>query len=74
MLTIFSKDNCGYCVNAKRFLDQHKIKYEEINIAKDPDAMEFLREQGHKTVPQIYKGDILIGGYTELLEKQEMVL
>lgn len=74
MLTIFSKDNCGYCISAKRFLDQHKIKYEEINIAKDPDAMEFLQKQGHRTVPQIYNGDILIGGYDDLIQKQSMVL
>jgi glutaredoxin len=74
MLTIFSKDNCGYCISAKKFLDQHHVKYEEVNVNKDSEALEYIRERGHRTVPQIYNGDILIGGYDDLMQKKEMVL
>lgn len=74
MLTIYSKPNCGFCHRAKRFLDQHHVKYEEVDVAHDEEAMNFFRKQGHRTVPQIYNGDILIGGYNDLMKKKEMVL
>ena len=53
MLTIYSKNNCGYCVQAKAFLKNKDIPFEEVNIEEDTDQMQFILSEGHRTMPQI---------------------
>ena len=63
MLTIYSKNNCGYCVQAKSLLKNNDIPYEEINIEVDADQMQFILSEGHRTMPQIYKdGKLFVEG------------
>ena len=68
MITVYSKNNCPYCVNAKQFLQNKNINYQEVNIENDAQARAFILEQGHKSVPQIYVGDRLLvsGGWQGL--------
>lgn len=56
MLTVYSKNNCSYCVKLKNRLDSWGIQYEEVNIEKDTNAKNFVVEQGHRTVPILYNG------------------
>jgi glutaredoxin len=62
-------------VQAKNYLTQKNIPFTEIKIDEDAEAKEFILEQGHRTVPQIYLGTTLFvqGGYqglTKLTEDQ----
>lgn len=68
MITIYSKDLCPYCDGAKAYLTKIGQEYEEINVTNDMDKKLWLKEQGHRTVPQIYYKDQLFveGGYTGL--------
>lgn len=68
MLTIYSKNNCGYCVQAKAFLKNKDIPFEEVNIEEDADQMQFILSEGHRTMPQIYhNGKLFVeGGYQGL--------
>ena len=68
MLTIYSKNNCPYCVQAKNYLKSKNINFQEINIEQDSESREFIQAQGHRTVPQIYMdGKIFVeGGWTGL--------
>ncbi len=67
---IYSKDYCPYCVRAKEFFRKKSIRFDEINISKDPAAYEGLKERTHHmTVPQIFINDNFIGGYTDLIAK-----
>jgi glutaredoxin 3 len=59
---------------AKRLLDRKGVPYTEINV----DAQAGLREEmmqktQRRTVPQIYIGDLHVGGFDELyaLEQQK---
>jgi glutaredoxin len=75
MLTVYSKNNCSFCVQAKNYLKQKNIPFQEIKIDENQEAKEFILEQGHRTVPQIYLGETLFvqGGYqglTKLTENQ----
>lgn len=71
-VTIYSKDPCPYCVNAKRLLDEKKIQYQEIDLTNKPEEMVRIKnETGWRTVPIIMIGDKLIGGYTDLKELDE---
>ena len=68
MLTVYSKDNCPFCDRAKNLLKLKGIAFEEIRIDLIPEARQFIVDQGHRTVPQIYRSDKLFveGGYTGL--------
>ena len=62
-LDLYTKDNCGFCVKAKAFLNLHGIGFNEIHIDIDEDAKNFLVEEGHRSVPQIYfNGKLLVAG------------
>jgi glutaredoxin-like protein NrdH len=52
-IKLFSKNNCMQCKMAKRFLSDNHISFEEINIDNQPEAIEFLKEQGFQSVPVI---------------------
>ena len=54
MLTMYSKNNCSYCVKLKNQLDSWGVQYEEVNIEQDTNAKNFVVEQGHRTVPILY--------------------
>jgi glutaredoxin 3 len=64
---VWSKYHCPYCDQAKALLDLHGITYEEHRIG-DGYTREDLLESvpTAKTVPQIFLGGELIGGFTEL--------
>ena len=69
MLTIYTKDWCGYCVQAKRYLTQNGFEFEECNIDNNEEAYKFLMSEGHRSVPQIYYKEKLLveGGCNKLL-------
>ena len=60
MITIYTKNDCPHCAEAKKQLGTLGFEYEEINIEDDPDARAFLIEQGHKSAPQMYYRNLLL--------------
>lgn len=68
MLTVYSKNHCPFCDQAKALLKNKNIAFEEIKIDENADARQFIMEAGHRTVPQIYQdGKVFVeGGYTGL--------
>ena len=70
MLTVYSKNNCVHCAKAKLQLSNMDIKFNEINVDEDPDAMEFIVSEGHRTMPQIYiNGKVFVEGGAVGLQK-----
>ena len=68
MLTVYSKNNCPFCEQAKGLLTKKGIPFEVIKIDEDSAAREWLLEQRHRTVPQIYRAGKLFveGGFQGL--------
>lgn len=65
--TVWSKNHCPYCDQAKNLLTLKGIEYEERNINNGWDREDLLAAvPGARTVPQIFLDDQLIGGFTEL--------
>lgn len=65
--SIYSKDNCPHCVNAKKLLEKEGYTYTETVIGKDmlrEDFIALFPEQ--RTVPLIFVNGEKIGGYAEL--------
>jgi glutaredoxin 3 len=71
MVTVYSKNNCPFCVQAKNLLRLKGVDYTEVKIDEDVSAKDFILAEGHRTVPQIYKdGKLLVeGGYQGLAKK-----
>lgn len=66
-ITLFTKDNCAYCANAKRLLMVKGIDFDEVDITGDPAVeMELVSQTRQRTVPQIFMEDTFIGGFAEL--------
>ena len=64
---VYTKSNCPYCVRAKNLLNQKGVAFEEINLdGRERELSELRARTGMRTVPQIFIGDQLVGGYTEL--------
>lgn len=62
-LTLYTKNNCSYCMMAKGFLKNNDVEYSEINIEEDTTAREFLLTEGHRTMPQVYlNGKLFVSG------------
>jgi glutaredoxin 3 len=61
---------CPYCVRAKQLLEQRGIAFQEVLVADDDDAQwdALFRLSGMRTMPQIFLGDRVIGGYSDLAE------
>ena len=63
MLTLYTKNHCAFCVQAKGLLKNNNIPFTEVNIETDADALKFLQAEGHKTMPQIYcDGALFVAG------------
>lgn len=64
---VWSKDNCPYCEQAKALLKSKEIEFEERKIGSGWTKEQLLEAvPTARTVPQIFLGDKLIGGFTEL--------
>jgi len=65
---IYTSPLCGFCHSAKRLLSQKGVNFSEIDIAAQPAkrAEMMQRANGGRTVPQIFVGDVHVGGYDEL--------
>ena len=71
MITVYSKNNCPFCQQAKNLLTRKGVQFEEINIDVDADAKRFIMAEGHRTVPQIYSdGQVLVEGGFQGLKDQ----
>jgi glutaredoxin 3 len=66
-VTVYTKENCPFCLRAKRLLDAKGVAYEEIRVESREDLRIWLAEaSGQKTVPQVFVGDRPLGGFSDL--------
>ena len=70
---VYTMNYCPYCSRAKALLQQRGVPFEEVMVADDDDAQwdALYKKSGMKTMPQIYAGERLIGGYTELAAEDQ---
>lgn len=66
-ILIYTTAICPYCVMAKRLLDKKGAAYTEINVDGKPELREaMMQKTRRRTVPQIYIGEMHVGGFDEL--------
>ena len=66
---IYSSSLCGYCYQAKTLLKKKNISFQEIDVDEDFNKRKEMiaKSNGRTSVPQIFFGDIHIGGCDDLL-------
>jgi len=66
-VTLYTTDTCPYCRSAKSLLASKGVTMQEINIQREPGKLEeMLSRSGRRSVPQIFIGDMHIGGFDDL--------
>ena len=69
---IYTTTHCPFCQRAKDLLNQKQIKHQVIDLTFNPQELSKLKERtGMRTVPQIFIGEELIGGFQELSKLEE---
>jgi len=67
-VTIYTRAMCGYCTAAKRLLDRKGVAYTEHDASFSPELRQEMiaRAHGRSTFPQIFVGDVHVGGCDDL--------
>ena len=68
-ITIYTTPYCPYCHAAKALLNRKGAAFAEIDV-QDPALRQqmMLRSNGRRTVPQIFIGEIHVGGSDDIHE------
>ena len=70
-ITLYSRAWCSWCIDAKEYLTEKGYQFTEIDVGRDRDAYEEMRELSDQTyVPTLVAGDEVLANFdTEQLEK-----
>ena len=70
-IKLYSRPICGWCQDAKAYLHEHNLPFEDIDVGRDPAAdAEMQRLSGQHYVPTIVvDGKVLANFDVEELEK-----
>jgi glutaredoxin 3 len=72
--TVWSKDQCPFCVQAKALLESKGIEIEERNVSNNWTKEQLLEAvPTARTLPQVFLDDNYIGGFQELKRHFEKV-
>lgn len=65
---IYTTPICGFCHATKRLLAAKGVSYSEVDVMADPSRRAEMtqRSNGGRTVPQIFIGDMHVGGNDDL--------
>ena len=70
MIKIYSKPNCVRCEMAKRYLNDKGVKFDEIDVFQDAEALAMLRDEGYSQMPVVdVNGEFHTGFQPNLLAK-----
>jgi glutaredoxin 3 len=63
-VVVFSTPTCGYCTAAKQYFRQKGIKFQDVDVSKDPSAArDMVRRSGQQGVPVIDIGGKIVVGF-----------
>lgn len=66
-VVVYSSDWCPYCSRAKQLLAGKGVAFEEIKVDGKPELRaEMTRKAQRTSVPQIWIGDLHVGGCDDL--------
>ena len=67
-VTIYDTELCTTCWSVQSLLEKRDIPYEHVIVVEDSEEHHALSERtGMTTLPQVFVGSVLLGGYEETL-------
>jgi glutaredoxin 3 len=67
-VTIYTDEICTLCHSVENLLNVREIPYEKVIVTEGSDEHQQLAERsGMTSLPQVYVGSLLVGGYRETL-------
>ena len=68
-VTVYTRQLCGYCSAAKNLLSRKGVSFVENDATFDPALRQEMisKANGSSTFPQIFVGDIHVGGCDDLM-------
>jgi glutaredoxin 3 len=67
-VTLYTTAVCPYCVAAKNFLKSRGVSWDELRVDLDPKRRDEMLSRARRTsVPQIFVGEVHVGGYDDLV-------
>ena len=70
-ITLYSREWCSWCIDAKDYLSERGYQFNVIDVGKDRDAYAEMTELSEQTyVPTLVAGDDVLANFdTDQLEK-----
>lgn len=68
---VYGSPKCQWCDRATGLLSSLGHSYTYVDVTQDADSMRMIKEGGATTVPQIWRENIHVGGYQDLVEHLE---
>jgi glutaredoxin 3 len=66
-IVMYASDWCPYCARARGLLEAKGVAFREIDVEAVPGAQaEMVARSGRSSVPQIFVGEVHVGGCDEL--------
>ena len=68
---VYTTPTCGFCLQAKEFLREQKVRFEEVDVSKSQKAAgEMIEKSGQMSVPVIdINGCIIVGFDKDAIKK-----
>jgi glutaredoxin 3 len=67
-VTVYTDEICALCHSVENLLNVRDIPYEKVMVNEGTDAYDALvAKTGLKSLPQVFVGSVLLGGYQETL-------
>jgi glutaredoxin 3 len=68
-VVVYTSAWCAYCARARELLRSKDVAFEEIDVdSADGARAEMIARSGRRTVPQIFVGEVHVGGCDDLHE------
>jgi len=65
-VTIYDTELCTTCWSVQKLLEKREIPYEHLIVVEDSEEhLELTQRTGMQTLPQVFVGSVLLGGYEE---------
>lgn len=64
-VTVYTKPNCGSCVDTKELMNELGLEFAEVDISKDAVALKRLKSLGYRGAPVVVTPDTSWFGFNE---------
>jgi glutaredoxin 3 len=63
---VYTRPLCVWCFRAKWLLRRRGVAFDEVDASSDAVRAELLARTGRNTVPQVFVGEVHVGGFDDL--------